>query len=328
MVKRQATVNKSEKNKYDMKDVYEQDYKERDSGGAKRIGYLNISKFEGVEFYTVKEGRNEIDIIPFIITTSNHPKGREKGKSDYKLDIWVHRYVGEQEGDFLCLKETFGKPCPICEDIKRMIASQEYTFKDDEIRKLKAKHREVYNVVDLSDDEQKVKLFDFNHFEFQKDLIEEAEAGEDGIITFADPEEGKTIVFRGSEREGKEFKESFKPKNFKFVDREPIDEEILEQAYPLDAMLIIPSYEDVKKAYFGISEDDEEPEEKEEEEDEAPKKRKRVEEEDEAPKKKSGSKDKETEDCPAGGKFGKDCDELEDCKKCKKWEECSEAFSG
>jgi hypothetical protein len=29
--------------------------------------------------------------------------------------------------------------------------------------------------------------------------------------------------------------------------------------------------------------------------------------------------------CPAGGVFGKDCDTLEACEKCSKWEECDEA---
>jgi hypothetical protein len=326
----QKTAKKS--NRYSLKDTYQEDYKNKDKGGAKRIGYIDTSKAEDVEWYQIKEGKNELDIIPYIIKTDNHPQGREKGKADYKLDIWVHRGVGDQEAKVLCLRQTFNQPCPICEEIKKMIASENYTWKDKEIKDLQAKHREVYNVIDLMEDKPKIKLFDVNHFEFQKEIIEEAEAGGDGeFVTFAELDEGKTIVFRGTEREGKDFKNSFKPKSFKFVDRDPYDEDIIEEAYPLDALLIIPTYDQVKELLYGAPEkEDDEPDDKpaptgrkprvqKEEEDDEP----AEDDEEDKPVKKKGKDEKNP--CPAGGKFGKDCDELDECKKCKSWDECDEA---
>lgn len=319
-----------------MQDVYAEDHKRKDEGGGKRTGYLDTSEYDDVEFYNVKEGKNEIDIIPYIIATNNHPQGRSKGKLDYKLDIWVHRFVGEQEGSFVCPKETFNNPCPICEEIKKMINSQEYSWKDDEIKSLRAKRRVVYNVLDLSEDKPKIKLFDMNHFEFQKEIIEEAENGEDGFVPFADLEEGKTIVFRGSEREGKDFKKSFKPKGFKFLDRDSYDEDILKEAYPLDAMLIIASYEEIKEALFGKHSETEDEENEEESEREVKTKSKKIvveeddsEEEDDERNRKTSSAKKtgKTNKCPAGGKFGEDTDELKECKKCEVWDECREAYS-
>jgi hypothetical protein len=80
-------------------------------------------------------------------------------------------------------------------------------------------------------------------------------------------------------------------------------------------------------------EEDEEPEEKpkqgktgkharkdeDEEEDEKPRRSKRDEEEpEEKPKAKKG-------ECPAGGRFGKDCDKLKECRKCPSWNACDDA---
>ena len=325
-------VQKSAKksNRYSLRDTYEEDYKNKDKGGAKRIGYIDTSKAEDIEWYAIKEGRNEIDIIPYLIKTNNHPQGREKGKADYKLDIWVHRNVGDQEAKVLCLRQTFNEPCPICEEIKKMVASENYTWKDKEVKDLQAKHREVYNVIDLMEDKPKIKLFDVNHFEFQKEIIEEAEAGGEGeFVTFAELDEGKTIVFRGTEREGKDFKNSFKPKSFKFVDRDPYDENIIEDTYSLDDLLIIPTYEQVKEMLCGTEEKDEADVSAKTER--KPRAQKEEPEDDDEPEEKparKGKKVKEDEEenkCPAGGKFGKDCDELDECKKCKSWDECDEA---
>ena len=321
-----AKSKKSKKRDTSMNDVYREDYENRDSRGRGGKRIFDLSNFKDVEWYNIKKGRNEIDIILYEITTNNHPQRRQKGKFDYKLDIWVHKFINDTD-HYLCKKKTFDKPCFICEEIKRMLDSGEYTRDDKIIKQLVAKRRVIYNVVDLTSDDDylKIKLFETSHFEFQEELLEEAESGdyeyEGEYMAFADLEDGRSIKFRGIERTG-EFKTgSPKPKGFKFVERdEPYDESILDEVYPLDAILHIPEYDEVKKGFMEMENGEENDITETEDDDEEkyePKTRKRG-------KKETTTKNKKK--CPAGGSFGTDCEELEECEECDLWDACSKEF--
>lgn len=372
---------KSSHKKESLRDVYEEDLKNKDKGSGNRPNYLDTSDCD-LDFYKIKKDKNKIRIVPFPITTDNHPSGREKGKTDYKLELFVHRRFGESEGDYICMKETYGKPCPGCKELKKMIESKEYSWKDDAVKDMRPKRRDIFVIQDLMEEGQ-MYLFDVSQFEFLKEVLEEAERDEDGFVPFADPDDGKAIIFYGMERQGKEFKGSFKPDAFKFKDDEPLDEDVLEAAPSLDAMLIIPNYEDMEKDLYGISgkdnddedespkrkrssddddddspdddddrdtdddDDDDNSEGSQDDDDDTPKKKSRKldddddeeehpkkgpvrkskkpaddddDEEEEKPKKKSGKK------CPHGYKFGEDCDEHKECKKCKLFDDCADAY--
>jgi hypothetical protein len=83
--------------KYSTKDIYKEDYDKRDKGGAKKISYLDISKFDGAKFYSIKEGRNELDIIPYIIPADKRPQGRTVGKaSSIKVAKQLSPYIRYQ----------------------------------------------------------------------------------------------------------------------------------------------------------------------------------------------------------------------------------------
>lgn len=330
------------------KDLYDEDYEHRDAG-FKVSRVLDMTEYDDVKWYTVKEGKNEIDIIPYEVKSDKHPKGRPVGELDYKLLVAVHRFVGDGKDSVVCLRETYGEPCPICEERQRMIDSDEYTYKDDEVRNLKPSERVFYNVIDLLGDSDEVMLFESSNFEFQKELIEEAEQGRDAdgeIIPFAELLGGYSVKFRGSEREG-EFKssKSYKPKSFKFIERDDYDESILDEVFPIDEMLIRPTYDEVKKIADGMyfSDDDDEDEKpkksrrhnRDEDEDEEPrgksKRRRSRDDEDEKPSRRKSrrkSKDDEDEDfgCPGGGVFGEDTDALDACEDCAIWKACSKAY--
>lgn len=361
---------KNSKFKEKLLSVYQDDYESRDRGNFNRISFIDTQKLKdmGVEFYQIREGRNEIDILPYVVKTNKHPK-LKSGDYDYKLDIWVHRFVGDGDASVVCLKQTYNKPCPICEEYKKMIASDEYNRNDDEVKRLLPKRRVLYNVVDLLDDKYKgIKIFEINHFEFQKEIIEEAESsGGDEIINFADPEEGRTIVFRGTEREGEFKKASMKPKGFKFVDREPYDENVINKTVPLDDILIVHSYDDVKKILMGTYDNNSESDEEDGDEKLIPRKKNILKDDDSEvddkfiPRKKNTLRDDDDHDneesksrknilrdkdddsvdrlvskkknlnknlkenkCPHGGVFHDDCDELDECKNCKLWNECAD----
>lgn len=356
----------NKKKKGGMAKRYESSYAKREGGGTSKGGVINYRKCDGeITFFNPVEGKNRINIIPYEIKSKNHPLVKsgeaEIGEKDYVLDFYTHRGVGPSEKTVLCLKNTYGKPCPICE----YSASLRKAGKEEEAKALKASRRVVFNVEDLKEP-GKLKVFETSHFLFEKELIEESrDDDEGGFIDFADEEEGKEIKFRATKvkKGDMEFMEF---KSFGFEDRdEPLSEKLLNSAISFDELLTVPSYEEVEKTLYGDddSTDEDEPEEKpvkktskkvdeedsddedeldeEEEEKPAPKKSAKKsapepedeeeedsdDEEEELPSKSSKKKDcsEDCEKCPYGHKFGKDCDEHDDCDDCELWNKCVKA---
>ena len=262
---------------------YQASYESKGSSGGK-TGVMDYKKVDGeVEFFSPKEGRNRINIIPYTIKTKNHPlvkKGEfEVGDKDYVMDIFVHRGVGPSEASVLCLKNTYGKPCPICEQ-SALLRKQ---GKEEEAGALKASRRVYYNVQDLKNPD-KLMVFEASHYLFEKELIDEARDDDDGgFVDFADEEAGKEIKFRCSKvsRGGFEFNEF---KSFSFEDRdENIPDELLESAISFDEIMNVPTYEEAEKILYGSDEDDD----------------------DEKPSKKSKSDDDDEDDEPPAKKSSK-----------------------
>lgn len=241
---------------------YQASYESKGSSGG-RTGVMDWKKVDGeIEFFSPQEGRNRINIIPYTIKTKNHPlvkKGEfEIGDKDYVMDVWTHRGVGPTEATVLCLKNTFGKPCPICEQ-SALLRKQ---GKEDDASALKPSRRVFYNVQDLKNPD-KLKIFEASHYLFEKELIDEArDDDEGGFVDFADEETGKEIKFRCSKvTKGKmEFNEF---KSFSFEDRdENIPDELLESAVSFDEIMNVPTYEEVEKILYGRDEDEDEQDEK------------------------------------------------------------------
>jgi hypothetical protein len=249
---------------------YGKSYETRNQGGGGSQIFRWRDLDKDIEFFSPNQGRNAINIIPFEIKTKNHPLVRkgdfEIGDMDYVMDIWTHRGIGPSESAVLCLKKTFGKPCPICEEADRL----KKAGKDKEASELKSSRRVIYNVEDVKHP-GKALIFETSHFLFEKELIDEAREGADteGFVEFANADEGKTIKFRASKisRGGFEFNEY---KSFSFVDREePLDDDLLAAAVAFDEIMNVPSYEDAQKILFG-ADDDEEDEDEEDDDEERP----------------------------------------------------------
>jgi len=296
--------------------------KNKDSSGVQGKRILDLSEYKDVTFYKPKKGTNSLDIIPYLVSTERHPQGLKVGQEDYVLDVWVHGWVGPGEDSFLCLKKTFGKPCPICEEIANLMQGENPNKK--QIKSMQAKRRCFYNVIDLDDrdKEEVIQLFEVSHFLFEKELLEEAETAEEEVIIFSDIEEGRTIRCRASQETMEGGKPFFKFKSFSFGRRKKAyKESIIEKSYPLDALLIIPAYEEVKNAFFGIDDDGEANEHKDQEnEGEAEDTRgdSRRERRDREPKKSKTA-------CPHNHTYGTDCDEYrEDCDDCDVWDKCAD----
>ena len=335
--------------------------KDQGGGGSGIFRWRELD--HDVKFYQPASGRGRINIVPYVIKSKNHPlvkKGEfEIGDMDYVMDIWTHRMVGPSESTLICLKKTFGKPCPVCEQSEALRKQG----KEKEANELKSSRRVFYNVEDIKNKPGELQVFEVSHFLFEKELIDEARGddGDEGFTEFADPDTGREIRFRVQKisRGGFEFNEY---KSFSFSERdEPLDEALLDGAISFDEIMSIPTYEEAQSILFGADDDeggdnDDDPDDDEDEkpakkppkpdtkpkkparddddEDERPAKKPSKpacdeddDDEDERPAKKpeKGDGKKPAGKCPYGHKWGADCDQHDDCDDCDQWDKCVNA---
>ena len=132
---------------------YQASYESKGSMGGK-VGVMDWKKVDGeVQFFNPVEGRNRINIIPYVIKSKNHPlvkKGEfEIGDKDYVMDVYVHRGVGPSEASVLCLKNTYGKPCPICEQsqVLRKQGKEEEKITYDYLQQVFVDHPEEFDKI-------------------------------------------------------------------------------------------------------------------------------------------------------------------------------------
>lgn len=290
---------------------YADSYNTRRGGGSNK-SILDLSKVPSgkeVSFFKPVEGANRIDIVSYPITTKNHPgvhaRKYKLGAMDYRLDVWLHRNVGPAEATVMCIKNTYGKACPICE----MAEEARREGRKDEYSALKAKRVVFYNVVDLNEPEKGIQIFQSAHSLFEGELIEEAKNSTDdgSFVDFADEKEGYSVSFRGSKAKAGTY-EFLEFKGFKFIKRNKSIEDLVADTFPLDALLNVPTTEKVSKILNGVDDDEDDPTDFNPEQYETP----------EPPKKPENP-------CPHDHVFGDDCDKFPECDGCKNWKACYKA---
>ena len=287
--------------------------RDRNNGGG-GLYVLGKHGFE-FEFFKHEVGDLNLHILPYIIQSENHPEvvaGRsEIGDEDYFLEFGQHYNVAGIEGAVLCLKSTFNKPCPVCEEIAE--------------QQLEAwpSRRVIYNVMDEDD---KIQIFTVSRKNFHQELKDKLNRWKDGWFDYSDLEHGKMVYCYASKTQGAGMT-WYTYKDFSFVDREPLDESLLDRTIPLGSLLNVPTYQQlrdlmdgkIKTINFTKDDDEEEPRQsskKSKVEEEKPrrssKKSKVVEEPEEEP-----DEEEELEygdECPQGLKFGEDFESSK--KKC------------
>ena len=235
---------------------YQQTYDARDDMGKRTGGGLLWTRLGAApKFYQpCTERLNKFNVIPFIIKSANHPEvvaGRMAvGEYDFVLDFWVHRKIGPNELDVICPKNTYGKKCPICEERGRLYDAGE----DDSAKDIKPTRRVAFNVQPIGKDgPEPLQVFEVSHYLFMKELTEEANAmaNGNGVINYADLDDGKVVAFRASEgKMGTQKMTEFK--SFKFLSREEeLDAELVEQAISFDDLLVVHSYEELEGILYG-----------------------------------------------------------------------------
>ena len=254
--------------------------KNRDQKGLGKVSVIDISKLpEGHKTYDLKSGRSEnvIDIIPFIVTQewykklrtfSGEPTGLEVGDYEYKLEIPIHRNVGPENAWIVCPQAAFGHKCPVCDDLYDLYRIDENDRTEEEKKKIKAwtiSWRNYYNIWDYEggkdeDDEPGFKLMlNQSYHLFEKYLlnsVNEWEAEEGETMAFADPDDGKTLVFKGKLKslgKGKNANEFVEAESVDFEKRdEPYDDKFIdENCVSFDELVILLSYEAILEMHMG-----------------------------------------------------------------------------
>jgi flagellar biosynthesis GTPase FlhF len=254
-----AKISKEER-RAKLRERQEEDIKNRSGGGG--CSWLDLALCPDIKLFEPKPKKSyEIDIIPYLVgDKKKHPQGVDPGYEDWVLEVYVHRRVGPAKKDFICLEKTFGKACPICEE-KEIQRKNGVEYED--YKHLVPSRRCAYWINDLKDKDSGVQLFPVSFHLFTKELLEkiaykEQRSGEKLYI--ADLEEGCTITFRTSEEKSNQGSYT-KFKDFDIVDREDAyDDSALDETFPLNDMLIIPTYAEVNKAFLAQGDDNEEEE--------------------------------------------------------------------
>ena len=236
--------------------------KERPRLSAKRWAETADSGFtptvvalpEGVSFFSPKKaGTYRLEIIPYEVPAK--PKGGQNpnaqaGELHYERTYFSHRGIGADEKSYVCPAKTAGKPCPICEHRKELMRSKDSD--EDLIKALAPKQRQLWNVYDHGDAEKGVQVWDISFHLFGKQLkatINNADE-DDGWEYFADPADGLTLRVGMEEKSfaGNSFLEAasigFKAR------REPLADEILDAANPLDDLLVLVDYDKLKSIFL------------------------------------------------------------------------------
>jgi len=234
------------------------------------------------------------------------------GCEDYKLDIWIHKNVGIKKNTVVCLLETYGKACPICEDRERLLEENGRDYKDKKVKDLSPQRRCYYNVEDDLDLDKGIQILDQSHFKFEKEVYEKAIYLNPGFTKFADLDEGYTIKFRGvkGKFDGREFIE---PKDFEFIEREAYDEAVLDEVFPLDKMLNVLTYEEIEKLHYHLEDDDSDDEQEPEQKQERKSKYKK---EQEQAREEEIQEEVEDPECPYDHQIGVEHNQTTDCDEC------------
>ena len=315
-----------------------------DSAGevdAKVTGGKSILDFGDTKpkFFKEKEGWNTFNIIPYEITSKNHPRvkmGKARvGDLDYMLDVWVHRRVGPAKTDVICPKKNFGHECPICNQAGEFWEAG----KEKEAKDTWPKRRVFYNVEDTENAKGEIQIFHASFSLFQDEILKQSENRDGSHIPFADPDVGKLISFKAAAEElGKS--KFFKYPKFEFEDRKAIKDEMIDKAFDFGKYLKYYTTEEIEAIMFGAEEEVEEdtPPPRQESRSRAvvdEKAESLVDDDDEPPARSRRGRDEEKEEksenpCPAGLRFGKDLDKDEACDDCPKatYKACLQAKQG
>jgi hypothetical protein len=247
----------------------------------------------GFDTWRPKAGDNTIRILPPTWDDHNH----------YGYDVWMHRYIGANDGTYICLAKMLNKSCPICAASKEAKAAGEA----EEAKDLAPAKLVVCWILDRDEDKQTPLLYAMS-WTMDRDIATRCHDKRSGKLLLIDhPTLGYDVTFR---REGVGLKTKYIGIS---IDRDQtkISEDSREQEQILDYILEnpIPSvlqYRDADylEAALSGTVEDKDPDL----DDDKPAKRGRADEDEDEPKAKRRARDEDEDDEPVKRKRTDDDD--------------------
>jgi hypothetical protein len=213
-----------------------------------RAGGGGEQPFKGMMFKP-KSGGNTIRILPPTWPNPDH----------YAMEVWEHRFVGPDEGNYACLRKMKNEACAIC-DAEKAARSHGDT---DEAKALKVRKRWVCYILHRDADERSARvtpmIFDMDVFRDEEIVGRTWNRRDDSSLPVSDPHEGYDLYFRktGQGKEGTRYG------NWEF-DRDPspisdnpkVMNQILTfiEENPLDQVLLFHENEYLESMIFGTAE--------------------------------------------------------------------------
>lgn len=217
-------------------------------------------------FKPKKTGTMVLDIIPYI-QTEQRERFREKlrfgrgpGFPYRERTYFVHYNIGINEDAYTCTAATFGRPCPVCDEIARLGNSPHPEAKQ-QIKTLKAKERQLILVYDRETPDKGLQLWEVSYHTFFANLgvwLEGVpERHRDEYRMYWHPTKGKTLRVTCSEKPSGEGR-TFTNYGIHGMDprESPIPAAVLDHDIDLDALPVEMPYDKFKAILTGLAEDD------------------------------------------------------------------------
>jgi len=296
---------------------------ERKDDSGRFRSFFKSDVGDEIQFFRPEKGPHAIDIIPY--RAGAYDPHVKEGEWSYVLDLWVHMRVGVNEDQYICLARNYDQPCPICEYQKKLMKEEDYD--EDLVLSLNPKRRTVYNIICYDNDKEEdkgVQVWEVAHFFMEKKLVPLAKDRKTGEpIPFSDPWDGMVVSWEMQKSSFKDrsgnVQSSWEYLAHRFEPRDYDLEDELDNAFCLDELIHVPTYDEITSAFFGGTVNEE---------------GKKVEEEPEETDSRRGSRGKEKEEetvevqatateCPNGYRFGQDINQEDECNECKVWDDCA-----
>ena len=236
----------------------------RNRNGLQFKGILDDEQIaaKGVPVWKTTAGNHLIDILPYRIT-ERHPRvvmGKaQAGTWGYVFAAWMHDNVGPNKDRYMCLAKTYGLPCPICEYRNQRSGLPDAT--DEEIKALRPKQyaTEVYNILDRNQMDKGVQVWVVSGFHFGRHIetaSHQPAALGGGKIVYTNwrmgtppdyMDGGRHIAFTVETPGGQN--QNFSAHTFHFR-KADIPIQYLQQAYCLDDLIHVPTYDEVRDMFF------------------------------------------------------------------------------
>lgn len=283
---------------------------------------------KGTPFYEAKPKIAYIDMLPYVVTIPNCVHKLEVGEHNYRRAVKIHYDVGVERKNLVC-PTTNNLPCPIC----AYAANLKWETDREQIMSLRARDRDLFNIIDLENQESGVQLWDVSYHAFGKLLDQEKKMNPDYSF-MAQLEQGYTLRVRFEEDTTGSFK-YIKAARIDFEPRDDYQPDILKEVYDLDAILDILPYDELEAEFLGVDYVPDETTTSMRKESQPSTQQSRYSrsvpttvESPHAPTNTSPLNDVpfDTIDCPYGHAFGIDTDKTDDCAECDVWKECRQSM--